>query len=48
MASSWLGLGYFTRERLERTARSRSPNVDLSLKGSGRSKGGTTRKEYVR
>ena len=39
MTSSWLGPKCFTKERSDRTVRSRSTNVDLSLKYSGRSKG---------
>ena len=41
ITSSWLGARFFLRERGEKTARSGSKNVDLSLKGSGRSKGCT-------
>ena len=37
-----VGPGYFTRRRSERAARSRSTNVDLSLKDSGSLKRGTT------
>ena len=39
MTSSWLGPKCFAKERSDRTVRSRSTNVNLSLKYSGRSKG---------
>ena len=42
--SSWLGPRCLMRGTSNRVARSRCTNIDSSLKGSGRSKGCTTRK----